>query len=71
MSDALREMEVGECLVALADKASVPRDLEAFARSTGNGFLGSLRCEDGWQVTLERRASSRLQLRPAAHAAKT
>ncbi len=60
----MREMEAGERLEALVDKVSVPRDLEAFARTTGNRFVGSVRTDGGWHVTLERLPGSRLGRRP-------
>ena len=59
----MREMTAGEELLVLADKVSVPRDLEAFARSTGNRFLGQEPVAGGWRVRLERVPGSRLERR--------
>ncbi len=56
----MRAMAVGEKLVVQADKKSVPRDLEAFARTTGNRFLGAENEGGVWRITLERLPGSRL-----------
>ncbi len=57
------EMTPGEELLVLADKVSVPRDLEAFAHKTGNRFLGQEPVAGGWHVRLERVQGSMLERR--------